>query len=393
MKILHTADLHIGKMLFNEPLLDQQDVVLKQLVGKIREERPDAVILAGDLFDQSRPSAEAIRLLDYYLCEIVNGLNTPVFAVSGNHDGAEFLNFGSSLMKGLHLVTRAEQMFTPAELSDEYGKIQIFMIPFLTPAEVRDFASNYIKDGEMPDIRSFDQAMEWICARIHQLKDLAARHIVVAHGFVTSIGELTPEQLTEAQAEGERLISIGGTECMDIRHLQDFHYVALGHLHGAHKVKHEHVRYSGSIYKYSKSEARQRKSITMVELLADGKTVIRLVPLLLQRDVREITLEPNEVTPSVRSEDYVFVTVNTDVITAELTTRVKAVFPNVMQIHRSSDLESAAQLSRHEPFQEGVGHLDHLKLFFRSNKEKELSPEQETLFISLWEQVNGGVRG
>lgn len=393
MKILHTADLHIGKSLLNESLLDQQKYVLEQLTQFIDIEKPDVLILAGDLFDHARPSAEAIRVLHNFLDEVINTYRTKIFAISGNHDGAEFLNFGSSFMQGMHMVTQADQMFTPFEIADEAGNVQFFLLPFLTPAEVRSYFESITPADEMPEIKSFDQAMEVVVGKINEMKDPKARHVIVAHGLVTSIGEMTPEQIIEAQDEGERLISIGGTECIDIRHLSPFHYVALGHLHGAHKIKVDHVRYAGSIYKYSKSESRQKKSFTVVNLQSDGTVSIELRPFQLKRDVREIQLSPEQLLPALRSDDYVFVKVAIEVITAELTQKVKAIFPNALQIQRVIDSFDEVGQAELASFYEGKDTLDHLREFFQSTKEKPLAKDQEDLFVSLWENVTGGVRG
>jgi exonuclease SbcD len=367
--------------------------VLDQVVEAIVTEKPQAVLLAGDLFDQTRPSAEAIRLLNNYLDKMVNELGVQVLAISGNHDGAEFLNFGSSFMKGLHMVTQADQMLTPFEFEDDHGKVQIFMLPFLTPSEVRNYLDVHHAKGEPWEIRTFDEAMAAITNLINAIKDANARQIIMAHGFIADVAGTPHEELLRMEEEGERTISVGGMEYIDYRHFSPFHYVALGHLHGAHKVGEAHIRYSGSLYKYSKSEAKQEKSYTVVELDGEGKVAIQKQPFHLQRDVREVRLKPDEINPSLASEDYVFVQIDTEIITSELTGRVKTIFPNALQIYRTFDTQDATKQSDLVAFFEGKNELDHLREFFKVVKDKELSAEQEALFLKHWDQQNGGELG
>jgi exonuclease SbcD len=394
MKFIHTADWHIGKSLNQESLLDQQRYVLDQLVEAVRLDKPAALIIAGDLFDHPRPSAEAIELLDAYFNVIIHEAGVPILAISGNHDGAEFLNFGSAFMRrsGLFMMTQVEQMFQPIEIQDEFGTVQFFMLPFMTPVAIRSYFTQTDPAFDPESIKDYNQAMAAVTAKINIIKNPQARHVIVAHGFIMKTSHNlahTPHvQQRYAQArEGERLITVGGTEYIYAHHFLPFHYVALGHLHGAHSVQAEHIRYAGSIYKYSRSEATQAKSYTVVNLDDQGQVTVDKKPLMLKNDVREVKLKPEDVHHELYSQDYVFVRVDTDVITPHLYQRVKTVFPNALEIGRYFDATETMDLIDILDWHAEKSEIDHLKDFFQHHTAKEISLEQLHLFEQSWQKV------
>ncbi len=281
MKILHTADWHIGKLVHGMHMTGDQEYVLDGLVQLLKKEQPDVLVIAGDVYDRSVPPVEAVELLDGVLTTIVADLDIEVIMISGNHDSPDRLGFAGKILEknGLHITGEMEAEFTPVILGDGFGKVAFHVIPYSDPAHVKALLGN-------EDIRTHDQAFEAIMERIREKMDRNMRSVCVTHGYVAGLKPLE-------ESDSERPLSIGGTEMVSVEHLKEFDYVALGHIHGPQKVKYDHVRYSGSLLKYSFSETRQRKSVTMVEMDADGSCDIRLIEIEPRRDMRIIkgTLE------------------------------------------------------------------------------------------------------
>ena len=267
-RFIHTADLHLGRTLYGERLLDDQAVVLEQLTTIIDKEQIDAVLIAGDVFDRSVPPADAIELLDAFLFAVAGERKTPVVMIPGNHDSADRLGFGSRLLGDrLHISSSLERACEPMVIEDDYGPIEIFGLPFLEPSRVRAF----LEDESIRDHHTATAAMvAQICA-----KRTAKRSVLVAHAFVQG-GSIS---------ESERPLSIGGLETVDASVFKPFDYVALGHLHRSQATGHAHVQYAGSPLKYSASEVSHQKAFTQIDLDADGQCTIRRVPVEAPRDL------------------------------------------------------------------------------------------------------------
>lgn len=265
MKIFHTADWHLGKVLQGVSLIEEQRFVLKQFTDAVEKEKPDVVILAGDLYDRSVPPAEAVSLLDEVLWKLTVDYNTPVLAIAGNHDSPARLQFGSRLMEanGLHLVGKPtdEGNGTTVQIEDEDGPVQFHLIPFVDPSVIRNLSGN-------DSIDSHHRAMESIISAYGEL-DPSSRHVAIAHAFITPGGE--PEENT---SDSERPLAIGGAEYVASDLFRTFNYTALGHLHQAHFVGDETIRYSGSPMKYSISEERHQKGFLVVTLDKSGNVEI-----------------------------------------------------------------------------------------------------------------------
>lgn len=305
-------------------MTEDQRYVLEQFVEAVKRERPDAVIIAGDLYDRAIPPTEAVDLLDELLEKIVVGLDTPVLAISGNHDSPDRIDFGTAMMesRGLHIAGRLKAVHKPVVLKDAFGEVHVHLVPYADPAQVR-------LTFEDESIRTHDDAMRAITDRIASRMDPAARHIVVGHAFVTATGAAEPNT-----SDSERPLSIGGAEHVRADYFAPFHYTALGHLHQAHFVGSEKIRYAGSPLKYSISEENHKKGYLVVELDGDGNAAIEKRELKPLRDMRRVAGPIEEIETHPVNEDYVFVTLLNDNPVLFPMEKVRAVYPNALHVER-----------------------------------------------------------
>ena len=269
MKLIHLSDLHLGKRVNECSMLEDQQYILGEILRIIDSEAPDAVLIAGDVYDKSVPSAEAVTLLDDFLVQLASR-RVQTCLISGNHDSAERLSFGGRLMDavGIHIAPVYDGSLAPLTLSDEHGPVDIYLLPFLKPVQVRRFFPD-------EDIESYTDAMAAVLRAANV--DTARRNVLVAHQFVTGAVPCESEEL-----------SVGGTDNVAVCVFDDFDYVALGHIHGPQKVGRETVRYCGTPLKYSFSEVSHKKSVTVVEIGEKGSVGIRTVPLVPRRDMSEL---------------------------------------------------------------------------------------------------------
>lgn len=325
MKFFHTADWHLGKLVQGIYMTEDQRYVLEQLLEAVEEEKPDAVVIAGDLYDRAVPPTEAVELLDELLERIVVELNTPVIAISGNHDSPDRIDFGTRMMasRGLYLVGQMKPELEPVVLTDEYGEVHFHLIPYADPAQVRHLLGD-------ESIRSHDDAMKAITARLAGAMDASARHVLVGHAFITPTG--AHENNT---SDSERPLAIGGAEHASAAHFAKFHYTALGHLHQAHYVRSETIRYAGSPLKYSISEETHAKGYLVVEMDGSGAVKVEKRQLKPLRDMRRVTASMEEIeTEHAASDDYVFVTLLNDNPVLFPMEKVRAVYPNALHVER-----------------------------------------------------------
>lgn len=324
MKIFHTADWHLGKLVQGVYMTDDQEYILNEFIKAIDEEKPDVVIIAGDLYDRALPPTEAVNLLDDVLKKIVLDRKTPVIAIAGNHDSPTRLQFGSKLManSGLHIAGEFTGNLEPIVLEDEHGPVHFHLIPFAEPSIVRDAFNK-------PSIQTYDDAMNFVTEKITSQMNPNARHVVIAHAFVTPYGEKE-----ENTSESERPLAIGGSEYVSAQYFKPFHYTALGHLHKGHKVLEDKICYAGSPLKYSASEANHEKGFYIVDLHADGsitKEKRKLVPI---RDLRLVEGTLQEILRTPPSDDYVFVSLTDLTPVVGAMEQIRTVYKNAMHVSR-----------------------------------------------------------
>lgn len=379
MKFFHTADWHLGKLIQNVYMTEDQAYILEQFIADIEAERPDAVVVAGDLYDRAVPPTEAVALLDRTLQEIVLRLGTPVIAVAGNHDSPSRLNFGSGLMRaaGLHMCGQLAFPAEPAVLHDEHGPVHFHLVPFADPAAARIALGN-------PAIRSHDDAMAQVAAALRDNMDPAARHVLVGHAFVTPRGEAEPNT-----SDSERPLAIGGTEHVSAAHFNGFHYTALGHLHQAHFVGSERVQYAGSPLKYSISEERHQKGYLIVELDGEGGVQVEKRLLSPRRDMRTVAGYMEDIERHAPSDDYVYIRLLDERPVLSPMERARAVYRNAMHIERAAALaapdgagDAAAVGSK-----AGMDMLTLFRAFYREAKGADAAEDTERLFLTALRDI------
>lgn len=384
MKLFHTADWHLGKLVQNVYMTEDQEYVLLQLLDAVAEEKPDAVVIAGDLYDRAVPPTEAVALLDRVLQTIVLDLGTPVLAIAGNHDSPSRLNFGSGIMKaaGLHIAGEFAYPFSSVVLRDAHGPVQFHLIPYADPAVVR----HVLGDEE---IRSHDDAMRAIVDRIRQDMAPGQRHVFVGHAFVTPRGEAEANT-----SDSERPLAIGGAEHVSAAHFEGFAYVALGHLHQAHHVGRETIRYAGSPLKYSISEEKHGKGYLVVELGADGAASVEKRMLDARRDMRTVEGYIDEIERQERNEDYVFVRLLDEQPVPAPMERVRAVYPNAMHVERKLALQQLSGLAAdgaaggNAGSRAGADMLTLFRSFYAEAKGAEATAQTEALFLEVLREID-----
>lgn len=332
MKFVHLSDLHIGKRVCEHSLLEDQRYILKQIISIIEAEKPDAVLIAGDVYDKAIPSAEAISLLDDLLWDLSKSA-PKTFVISGNHDSAERIAFGGRLMeeRGICLSPVYNGKFTPVTMQDEFGPVDVWMLPFVRPAEVRaTFEHSEAGDVLREQVVDYTTAVR---AAVGQMNiQEGRRNVLVAHQFVTGA------QIDENGSEE----FVGGLSNVDANVFDCFDYVALGHIHRPQDIAVNEagvgrIRYSGTPLKYSLSEADHTKSVTVVELGAKGELSLREIPLTPLHDVRQIKgtfaeLMSAEFRSTQNLEDYVYVVLTDENDVADAGTKLRSVYPNFMTV-------------------------------------------------------------
>lgn len=319
MKILHLADLHIGKIIYEQSLLEDQEYMLKQIEKIIEKEKIEAVLISGDIYDRSIPPADAVEVLDKFLNNLIKILKVKVFIISGNHDSKERLNFGSKIFEndGLYIQTTYNGRIRKVELDE---KINIYMLPFIKPIEVKQYFEN-------EKIETYNDAIKNIIE--NEKLDKTKINILMAHQFVTS-GTTNPET-----CESET-INVGGLDNVDASNFSEFDYVALGHIHGPQKIGEEKIRYSGTILKYSFSEVNHHKSVVIIEI-KNGKVDFKLEPLIPLRDMRKIQgpieeLVKKENYEGTNQQDYIKAIITNEEAIYDAIGQIRKIYPNTLSL-------------------------------------------------------------
>ena len=375
MKLIHLSDLHIGKRVGEISMIDDQVYILTRIIQIIDEEKPDAVLIAGDVYDKSVPSAEAVTLLDDFLYRLMKR-KLPVFLISGNHDSPERLAFGSRLMTGagVHVSPVYNGNVTPITLTDAHGEVHFYLLPFIKPAHVRHCFPEEA-------IESYTDACRVAVAQMGI--DPTARNVLLTHQFVTGA----------ARCESED-ISVGGTDNVDASVFEDFDYVALGHIHSPQNIGSQRIRYCGTPLKYSFSEAEHQKSVTVIELGKKGDLSVRTVPLVPRRDLRKLRGTYEELTDKrhyegTAVEDYLHITLTDEEDVPEAMGRLRVIYPNIMKLtydnartRASQNIGSAEDVQRKSP-------LDLFRELYELQNNQPMSDIQTAytrdLIESIWE--------
>lgn len=354
MKFLHLSDLHLGKRVHNFSMIEDQKYILDEICRILDEEEITSVIIAGDVYDKPVPSAEAVALFDDFLVNLANR-KVQVFVISGNHDSPERIAFGERLMRHSHVYMSPvyNGKIEPVKLEDTFGKINIYMLPFIKPVHVRHFF-------EEEKIENYTEALD--CAIKHMDIVTDERNILVCHQFVTGA----------TRSESEE-ISVGGLDNVDASVFEPFDYVALGHIHGPQNIGKETIRYCGTPLKYSFSEAEHKKSVTIVELSEKGKVNVETRLLKPLREMVKIKGFFNEIADKafcekMDQESYVQITLLDEQDIPNAFGKLTTVYPNLMQMR----YENKRTLGEKE--------------LLTGGESLEMAPE--TLFASFYEAMN-----
>lgn len=377
MKLLHLADLHIGKRVYEYSMLEEQKQALLQAFQMAKEHRVDAVLIAGDVYDKTIPTVEGVKLFDTFLTALKTK-QIPVFIISGNHDSAERLSFGRHLFENaeIYMSGTYEEEILKKTLTDEFGEVDIYLLPFLKPQQIE------VAEGEEKP-KDYTEAIRVALGRLDI--DKTKRNILLAHQFVGG-GSTEPER---AESETQ---SVGGLDMVDYRVFDDFDYVAMGHLHGAQHVGRETVRYAGSPVKYSFSEARQIKSATLITMEGKGAEItIEKLPFTPVHDMREIRgtlaqLTSPEILAESNPQDYMHITLTDEEEIYDVFGKLRAVYPNLMALdfdNSRTRADGAAVLVGTAVKERTTMEL--FREFFEKQAGTELTPMQEQIMTDIIE--------
>lgn len=374
MKLLHLADLHLGKRVHEFSMLEDQRYILEQILEIMEAEQADGVLIAGDIYDKTVPSAEAVLLLDDFLTKIA-GRKIPVFLIGGNHDSAERISFGAKLFarSGVYFASGYQGRMESVTLKDAYGELDIYLLPFIRPVYVRQAFPE-----QAEKIVSYQDALQVVLERIDP--DTERRNVLVAHQFVTGA----------ARCESEE-IQVGGLDNVDASLFDDFDYVALGHIHGPQWILRETVRYAGTPLKYSFSETQHQKAVTIIELRGKGDVEIRKIPLVPLRDMRKIRGTYEELTrrsvyENTNLEDYVQITLTDEEDIFDAVGKLRVIYPNLMKLEYDNCRTGKNPETAVEEKAERTP-LEYTKELFAMQNERPMSPKQEKYLINLIEEV------
>ena len=374
MKFMHLSDLHLGKRVNEFSMLEDQVYILNKIVNIIDEEKPAAIILAGDIYDKPIPPAEAVELFDDFLYKL-SQRNLKVFIISGNHDSAERIAFGARLFDktGIYMSPVYTGNISPIEMSDEFGKINIYMLPFIKPIHVR----RYFPDTE---ITSYTDAVSTVIENMHL--DTGIRNILITHQFVTGASRTESED-----------ISVGGSDNVNADVFRDFDYVALGHIHRSQSCGSEYIRYSGTPLKYSFSESKDTKSITVIDIKEKGTIKLDFIPLTPLRDMVEIkgtyddlmlkSFYENTTYPN----DYVHITLTDEEDIPDVITKLRVIYKNIMKLdYDNQRTRSNSEINLINDM-ESKSPLELFDIFYDSRNGQPLNNEQREFMESIIEDI------
>ncbi|WP_028670905.1 exonuclease SbcCD subunit D [Saccharospirillum impatiens] len=375
MKLLHTSDWHLGRQFHNQSLLADQAGVLDQLIAYVESESIDVVLIAGDIYDRSVPPAEAVTLLNQTLRRLCVDLAVPVIMISGNHDSPERLGFGAGMMQGagLHILSDLAQVDTPVVIPHADGDVAFYGIPYCQPEHVRSvFGEN---------VRSFDEAHTFLVDRVKSAFQPGQRRVLLSHCFVSGAEE----------SDSERPLSLGGADTVRWQPMREFDYVALGHLHAPQYRGVAHIRYCGSLMKYSFSEVTQKKGVTRVDLPASGDVDVTALPLAPSHDLRILEGEFDTLMAQgkddPRHDDYLLVRLTDTRAILDTLNQLRQVYPNVLHLEkpglapdRPAQLASREQLKRTE--------LELFADFFEQTQGEALSDAQREALTTVIQSVH-----
>lgn len=375
MKFIHLSDLHLGKRVNEFSMIEDQEYILTKIINVIDEEEPDGVLIAGDVYDRTIPSEDAMKLWDNFLIKLAKR-KVPVYAISGNHDSAVRFADHSKLVEttGIHLAPVFNGEVEMVSVEDKDGKVNIYMLPFVKPVVVRQFFPE-------EEIKDYTDACRVVVE--HMNVNEKERNILIAHQFVTGA----------ARCESEEVV-VGGLDNVDVSVFDVFDYVALGHIHGKQSIGRETVRYCGTPLKYSFSEKDHQKSVSVVEIGKKGEVVIREIPLVPKHDLREIKGSYEELTckknyDGTPVDDYIHAVLTDEDDIPDAMGKLQIIYPNLMKL--SYDNKRTRENRKIEDIQdiEKKSELELFEEFYEMQNNQEMSEEQRAFASDLIQSIWG----
>ncbi len=380
MKILHLADLHLGKILQEQSLIEDQEYMLKEIINIIKVEKVQVLLISGDVYDRSVPPTEAVNLLDDFLKTLIKELKIKVFIISGNHDSKDRLGFGNKIFEdeGLYIESKYNGRLKKVRLEDEYGPLNIYMLPFIKPVEVKKFFEDDLENN-------YDLAINKIIEK--EEIDKSERNIIMVHQFVTA-GNVKPER-TESE-----VLSLGGIENVDVSNFKSFDYVAIGHVHRPQKIGRDTARYAGTILKYSFSEINHNKSIPIIDIKEKGNITINLLPLKPLRDMREIKgpieeLIKEENYKEGNLEDYIKAIITNEEPVYDAIGKIKKIYPNTLklEIQNSKTINSNTEQNINLEEVKKKSELELFSDFYKLQNNLDLNEKQKEIVKNIISEV------
>lgn len=374
MKFIHTSDWHIGRQFHGASLLEDQQHVLQQIIEYIKVESVDAVVIAGDIYDRSVPPANAVALLDKTINQICKEMGVPVIMISGNHDSAERLRFGANQMKraGLHILGNLEDITQPTIIEVEGVEVAFYGIPYCEPLMVKHTFD--------VDVKSFDEAHTFLVNEIKNNWSKDKVNVLISHCFLSGAQE----------SDSERPLQVGGADQVSYKPCEDFDYVALGHLHSPQYQGKAHIRYCGSLLKYSFSETKQNKGVTLVDVSAERKVSYTHLPLKPLRDMRVIEGELNSIIEQGKvdpnSDDYLLVKLTDKHAILDAMGQLRAVYPNVLHLEKPGMLSTSYNKLTQATIKQSE--IKMFEDFFQQVSGQEMTPEQHSLVSDVVNSLN-----
>lgn len=373
MKFLHLSDLHLGKRVNEFSMIEDQRYILKEILSIVNKEKPEGILIAGDVYDRSIPTEDAMRLWDEFLISLA-GKKVPVYAISGNHDSAIRFSNHSALVEeaGIYLAPAYDGTCQKYQLADENGTVNIYLLPFIKPTMVR----SAFPEEEM---KNYTDACR--VAIEHMDMNREERNILVAHQFVLGATRCDSEE-----------VSVGGLDGVSADVFEGIDYVALGHIHGKQKVGKETIRYCGTPLKYSFSEKDHKKSVTVVELREKGVVEIREIPLTPLHDLREVRGSYEELMAKknyegTATDDYIHAVLTDENDVIDAVAKLRVVYPNLMKLSYDNKRTRTQQIVTEAKQVEKKTPIELFSEFFEKQNNQELTEEQKSFVLEQMEEI------
>ncbi|MDN5342692.1 MAG: repair protein SbcD/Mre11 [Oceanotoga sp.] len=369
MKIIHTADWHLGKIIYSNYMTQEQEYILEQFINYVEKNKPDVIIISGDIYDRSIPPSEAVNLLNKVLSNIVIKNKIPTMIISGNHDSEERLEFLNGILSemDLHIEGKIKKQIKKVIINkNSKDKTNFYLLPYIEMQKVKDLYEI--------DFQTKNEAMKYI---IKEMKiDTNEINILISHEYVAG----------GIESDSERILSIGGTEYIDPQILKDFDYVALGHLHGPQKIKYEKIRYSGSLMKYSFSETNQKKGMNLIEINQKNDIKIKQINFKPKRDMKIIKGLFNEIIKMENTDDYLHIIIEDQEPIYEAINKLRIKYPNVLSLE-FPNLKTNNDIKTNKKNIKNISPNELFYYFYEEIKGKKINENQKTYTNKLFEEI------